>query len=736
MDLFSSGSVILLGVLGIGFVIFIHELGHFLFAKWAGVRVDTFSIGFGPIVWSRTIGETEYAVSLLPLGGYVAMREKPDGSGRSMGEVHPWWRAAILAAGVLFNLVSSFLVLLCLAFYGLPMIPPVVGDTAPTVLDQDRRYVDSPAARLGLRTGDRIVTLYGEEVRGFADLITTTIDHAPAPVTMTIERDGERLQLPRAGAEPAAPVYSPRMGRVTLGIDVPRSNRIERVAGIGAADLGLVPGARVVAIDGEDVADRIGQEIEERLITEIGRPVDLTLEMPDGARREVTVPFASRHPATLSDAGLGFPVSVRRLIPGMPAAQAGIRPGDVLVSVDGEPVSTDGHFRALIKRAAGTGDDFQLGLLRQDAAGTWQPQTVTLTTEVDAGSGRRLIGVEMDGHRTGAIPFLPPALGADHSPLAAAGIAVGDVILNVRADPDAADADTPQVLVDYLRAGELVEVSLPAAGEDALLRPYDPPLLSKFVGARPQPSIAERLLGTRVLTVGATAAHVLEVADPDADDDRPRAVDLGDVPEATRTALFQAVRPGDWIVDWHPRADGEGLVIGILRGNPRTEPRRAEVTPVDVGVAFAFGIDERPYRLAAWYEAFPLAADETSKIITVTFGIIPKFFRSAEAGGVDASKSLTGPIGIFSELKARAERGFTSFLKILAILGLNLVIVNLLPIPIADGGRLLLLGVEVITRRPVPERVENAINGVGFVLIVGLMLFVIGIDLLRNIGAH
>src|SRR3954469_14638282 len=110
----------ILAALGFGFVIFIHELGHFLFAKWAGVRVDRFSIGFGPVILRRQIGETEYALSLLPLGGYVKMLGQEDLPSEVGGEARTdprsylakpaWWQALILLGGVLFNLISSYLI--------------------------------------------------------------------------------------------------------------------------------------------------------------------------------------------------------------------------------------------------------------------------------------------------------------------------------------------------------------------------------------------------------------------------------------------------------------------------------------------------------------------------------------------------------------------------------------------------------------------------------------------------
>ena len=89
MGFLADGTVLLLAVIGLGFVIAIHELGHFLFAKWAGVRVLVYAIGFGPRVWSKTVGETEYSLCLLPLGGYVAMQEEEPEEGAMAAPSRP-----------------------------------------------------------------------------------------------------------------------------------------------------------------------------------------------------------------------------------------------------------------------------------------------------------------------------------------------------------------------------------------------------------------------------------------------------------------------------------------------------------------------------------------------------------------------------------------------------------------------------------------------------------------------
>ena len=95
---------------------------------------------------------------------------------------------------------------------------------------------------------------------------------------------------------------------------------------------------------------------------------------------------------------------------------------------------------------------------------------------------------------------------------------------------------------------------------------------------------------------------------------------------------------------------------------------------------------------------------------------------------------MAGPVGIFNIFKATLEtHGIETFLKVVALLGLNLVLINLIPIPITDGGRLVVVAAEVILRRPPPQKVVLAFNAIGFVAIVILMVYVLGLDILRTV---
>jgi regulator of sigma E protease len=213
--LLKVGSIVLL----LGGLIFIHELGHFLVAKALGVKVVRFSIGFGARVFGFTRGETEYRLSLLPLGGYVKMagddpseETAPEDRGRGFLEQSPWRRFLISAAGPAANLVFPGVVYfaLFLSQNGTPTAAAALGTVQP----------GSPAAEAGLRPGDRILSVAapGETerpVRWFNDLRDLVSPHPEQPLTFRVERDGKELPPVRivpAADEESNPVETTRRG--------------------------------------------------------------------------------------------------------------------------------------------------------------------------------------------------------------------------------------------------------------------------------------------------------------------------------------------------------------------------------------------------------------------------------------------------------------------------------------------------------------------------------------------
>lgn len=154
-------------ILAISFLIFFHELGHFLAARSIGVSVTTFSVGFGKTIISKKIGETEYRLSAVPLGGYVSLKGQEDldptarsDDADSYNSCSPLGRIWILFAGPFFNIILAFLIYIALGFIGVERLAPVVGKIAP----------DSAAQKFGIKTGDKIVAIDGVEIREWDDI--------------------------------------------------------------------------------------------------------------------------------------------------------------------------------------------------------------------------------------------------------------------------------------------------------------------------------------------------------------------------------------------------------------------------------------------------------------------------------------------------------------------------------------------------------------------------------------
>jgi len=185
----------------LGVLIFFHELGHFLTAKFFGVKVLRFSLGFGRRLVGKTIGETEYRISAVPLGGYVKMfgededEESEEGEKETFSEddlkrafnrQHPLKRIAIVAAGPIFNFLLAYLLFIGIFLaQGMQILAPEVGQVRE----------GSPAAGAGLKEGDRITAVEGEAVTSWEALKERVKDRAGQELRFSISRDGETLQF-------------------------------------------------------------------------------------------------------------------------------------------------------------------------------------------------------------------------------------------------------------------------------------------------------------------------------------------------------------------------------------------------------------------------------------------------------------------------------------------------------------------------------------------------------------
>src|SRR5688572_14047845 len=243
-------------------LVFVHEYGHYIVARWCGVRVEVFSIGFGPeLIGRHDKHGTRWKISAIPLGGYVKMFGQGANllegeAGKAMSAEDRkvafdyksvWRRMAIVAAGPVANYLFAALVFsVIFAVHGKDVSPPVVSAVR----------ADSAAAAAGLQPGDRIVTLNGSGIDDFKEILEYVQINLDQEIALGIERNGVRETVrlaPRVTTEKDALGNDTRIG--ILGIESPAPVVGAVRAGSAAAAAGLRSGDRIVTLNGNAISD-------------------------------------------------------------------------------------------------------------------------------------------------------------------------------------------------------------------------------------------------------------------------------------------------------------------------------------------------------------------------------------------------------------------------------------------------------------------------------------------------
>ena len=275
----------------IGILVFVHELGHFMMARRIGVRVLTFSLGFGPKLLKFTRGDTEYCVSAIPLGGYVKMAgENPDdkrtGSDDEFLSKSKWQRFQVLVMGPAMNIVLALVVMTFVLYQGAEVPayeqePAVVG----TVV------ADSPAERVGINVGEQIVEVAGRAIETWEQLFMAVMPRAEREISVVV-RDAEGRRRTLLVTPDAETEFE--MGDIGVG-PVMRPQILGVTPGQPADQAGILREDVIEELDGEPV-DR--DQLIERINASAGEPVRLTVRRGD-QREDIVVT-----PALTGDVGL------------------------------------------------------------------------------------------------------------------------------------------------------------------------------------------------------------------------------------------------------------------------------------------------------------------------------------------------------------------------------------------------------------------------------------------------
>jgi regulator of sigma E protease len=320
---------IVLALLGFGFIIFIHELGHFLAAKLFKVRVKAFSLGFPPTVLHREVRGTDYRIGIVPLGGYVSLLgEDPEENSSDPGalpNVRPWRRGVIFLAGVFMNVVSAMAIYMGASFIGIEVVPPVAGGVAKP----------SPAWAAGVRAGDRVESIDGRKVHSFEDLrwlvILDGLDDPQHKFEVRLQGRAEPLRMASVRSGQGLPV---------LGIEPPAAPIIDEVEPKSAAEqAGLKEGDRILSIDGRPV--EYANQCAEMLKKWPDKPTAIVVERrgegkaADGPERKTSDVTLTVEPdqVKVPRYGLEPAIRVRKVEPGSPAQEGGLEDGDYIARI-------------------------------------------------------------------------------------------------------------------------------------------------------------------------------------------------------------------------------------------------------------------------------------------------------------------------------------------------------------------------------------------------------------------
>ena len=268
------------GVLILGFLVLLHEFGHFVAAKMCGVRVDIFSIGFGPRLWGIKRGDTDYRISPLLFGGYVKMAGDNPAEERT-GEPHEflsrprWQRFIVAVAGPIANIVLCFLLLFgALFFIGMPY-PEYTRQPAVVA------GVEAHSGTAGLERGDRIVAVNGHNTPTWDAVYSGVAGLKPnTTLSLTVIRDGKKVDLSipvgqgpvKADSLVGYPPQEPILGPVQPGYPAEKA--------------GLKEGDRVISVDGQGVNTWF--ELPDLINSSSGRPIDFVVER-NGKQMSITV---------------------------------------------------------------------------------------------------------------------------------------------------------------------------------------------------------------------------------------------------------------------------------------------------------------------------------------------------------------------------------------------------------------------------------------------------------------
>jgi regulator of sigma E protease len=672
--------------LGLGFLIFIHELGHFLVAKWCDVHVETFSIGFGPPIpgCSFQRGETLYKFAWFPLGGYVKMvgegpeDDEHEDDPRSFKNKPVWQRMAIISAGVVMNTLAAFLLFIIVFMNrGAQMRAGIIG------------AVDcgSPAWKQGVHSGARIVKINDIHDPYFNDvmqeIMTTRAAQSISLVYELPDRRGPDVEVriePRRDDDDIKPVVGIMEPVDLLLLDKPFMGETAPVVQQSAAAEAVPPfafGDKIVGTTDPDHPDAVKPiandyaEFYRRLSLLRAQPIVVRVERKgkDGQEETVDIKVPVQGACRLGlRMRMGHVAAIREH---SPAQKAGVEPRNLAAGSEGDIIK-----EVLVPEPDGTSTRF---VTSREPIAPAPKETVK----------------DLDPER---LPFDLAQWALRRKP--------GAVVTLVVLRPVAHAARGP--------------VTLTAEWDDSYRFNREVPF-----GVNSPLSIPGLGLAYRI-------DSYVEAVDPNSTAQKG-GVREGDVIKAIRFRDPEKNTPLEW-VELH---DGQwASTFSALQNTEikdvdlriEREKKTEEVT-VSATQDMTWPQVERGFRFmpAIRYQKADSPVQAVALGLHMTADTIRRIYQTLEALLTRrvSMKGMGGPIEIGYAAYRTAEEGIFSFLQLMAVISINLAVINFLPIPVLDGGHMVFLGYEMVRGKPASEQVRVIATYAGLILILSLMAFVI-----------
>ncbi len=668
MELLSQTWAIALLIFGFGFVVFFHELGHFLAAKYVGIRVEQFAVGFGQALFSwrqglgfrlgssakeyqarrenatgGQLGETEYRINWIPLGGYVKMLGQDDmkpgataDDPRAFNRKSIGARMLVVSAGVIMNVILAAIGFMVLFLMGYNAPPPVVGAVVP----------GSPAALAGLHVGDRVLYFNDKWQHDFTKIaLNVALVPAGEPIPVYIRtpegREMSRTIMPQRRKGDSMSLLSLGIGKpVSLAAATEKEGTLPEEARspkyYPAQTLSIAPGDVIVSVNQQPVKINEYYKLDRALQSSDGKPVTIGIRAADGKLRqeELTPRLEAGFEGGFDLAGL-IPRPMIHMVPPDSPAAGKLMPDDVILAIataGGEDRRTDPTFDEFVQYTNAAGEQGQpvsITVLREGKS----VGPISVAPTVKLRNGRWGFDMAMDWYDPAAIV----AGTASGSPAELAGIPKGTKITSANDQPVNSWFDLRNILQKQSPGQAISLTGQSESGEQRFSLKLNQQQLSEIAALR--------------------YANPLMISE----------------------------------------------MASLLKD--QIEPRKTS----------------NPLEAAAW------GVTETREMILQFYVTISRMFQ-----GSVSYKNMMGPVGIVKAGAHFAFRGTDWLIWFLAMISANLAVVNFLPIPVVDGGLFLFLILEKIQGRPLSQRAQSIAQVIGLALILGVFLLVTYQDIVRH----